>query len=98
MTPADLLEFRVLGLGVLDLALLVLVATLLPAIWRVVAGPSEADRAIAADHAFYVLIGAIALLSVRTGRPMLLDLVVVGTLIGFISAVVLARFVGSSRS
>lgn len=98
MTPAALLDATVLGLGILDLALILLAVTLLPAIWRVATGPTDPDRAIAADHAFYVLVGSMALLALRLDRLMLLDLVVVGTLVGFISAVVLARFVGRRRS
>src|SRR5699024_5128677 len=98
VTPTEFLELSLFGVGVLDIALLIIAATMLPALWRVVAGPRDADRAVAADHVFYVLVATVALLALRTDRAMLLDLVVVCTLIGFISAVVLARYVGRQRS
>lgn len=97
MNPSALLEADILGLGVLDLALLLLAMTLIPAIWRASTGPSDPDRAIGADHVFYVFLASLALIALRFERPMLLDLLLVGILIGFISAVVLARFVGRSQ-
>lgn len=98
MSPRELLEVHVMSvpLGWLVLALLVL--TVVPAIIRVARGPSEADRAIGADHVFFVLVAAIALLGLLWQRHLLMDLVVVVTLIGFISALIMARFLGRSRT
>jgi multicomponent Na+:H+ antiporter subunit F len=82
---------------VVDLALVLLAATLLPAVWRAAVGPTEADRAIAADHAFFVFVAAVALIALRVDRFELLDVVVVATLVGFVSAVTLARYISRSR-
>lgn len=82
---------------VIDVALVVLALTLLPAAWRVATGPTEADRAIGADHAFFVFVAVVALLAVRIQRFEMLDVVVIGTLVGFLSAVFLARYISRSR-
>ncbi|EYR63633.1 pesticidal protein Cry26Aa [Actinotalea ferrariae CF5-4] len=83
--------------ALLDALLVVLALTLLPAAWRGATGPTEADRAIGADHAFFVFVAVVALLALRTDRYEILDVVVVATLVGFLSAVTLARYISRSR-
>lgn len=83
---------------VLDVLLVVLALSLLPAVWRMLVGPTASDRAMAADHGFFVLVAALALLAVRLPTPALLDVVVVATLVGFLATVTLARLVDRGRS
>ncbi|MGY1751255.1 monovalent cation/H+ antiporter complex subunit F [Modestobacter sp. SYSU DS0511] len=78
---------------VLDAALAVLALSLLAAVGRVVLGPTDADRVLAVDFGFAVTLCAVAVLSVRMRAPALLDLVLVGTLVGFLTTVALARLV-----
>lgn len=78
---------------VLDILLVVLAVTALPAVWRMVVGPTDADRAVGADLVFFVLVGCIALLAVRLDTPAMLDIVVMATLTGFLATVALARLV-----
>ncbi|MCZ2838675.1 monovalent cation/H+ antiporter complex subunit F [Modestobacter sp. VKM Ac-2985] len=78
---------------VLDVALAVLALSLLVAAWRLVTGPTDADRALAVDYGFVVVVAAIALLAVRLRTPALLDLVLVATLVGFLATVAFARLV-----
>ena len=79
--------------SVLDLALLVLAGTLVAAMVRMVRGPTDADRALAADVGFAVLIAAVALLAARLDEPTLYSLVMVATLAGFLTTVALSRLV-----
>ncbi|KGH44745.1 MULTISPECIES: monovalent cation/H+ antiporter complex subunit F [Modestobacter] len=78
---------------VLDGALVVLALCLLVATWRLWAGPTDADRALAVDYGFVVVVAGIAVLAVRLRTPALLDLVLVATLVGFLSTVAFARLV-----
>lgn len=94
MTPEEFLGLEILGLTIPAIVLIVLAVTLLPAIWRVALGPADADRAVGADHVFFVLVASIAVLGLAWDRQLLYDLVLVGTLVGFISALILARFLG----
>ncbi|SFO76087.1 multicomponent Na+:H+ antiporter subunit F [Geodermatophilus dictyosporus] len=82
----------------LDAALVVLALALGAATLRLVAGPTDADRALAVDLGFAVVVAAIALLAVRLDRPALLDLVLVATLVGFLSTVAFARLVAARSS
>jgi multicomponent Na+:H+ antiporter subunit F len=78
----------------LDAALVVLALTMLVAIGRLLAGPTDADRGLAVDLGFVVAVAAIALLAVRLDTPALLDLVLVATLVGFLATVALAQLLG----
>jgi multicomponent Na+:H+ antiporter subunit F len=81
----------------LDLTLLVLAAGFLAALIRVVIGPSVADRAVAADVCLYVVVAALALLSVRLEAVALLDAVLIATMLGFIATISLAALVRRRR-
>jgi multicomponent Na+:H+ antiporter subunit F len=76
---------------ILDAALVVLAVAAVVATVRVVVGPTDADRVLAVDLGFVVLLAALALLALRLSAPALLDLVLVGTLVGFLATVALAR-------
>ncbi|NYF16587.1 multicomponent Na+:H+ antiporter subunit F [Microbacterium sp. AK009] len=80
-----------------NLLLAALLLTLPPAVWRLISGPTDADRAAAADFVFFAFIAAIALLSLSTDNPALVDIVLVATLTGFLATVALARIVDRSR-
>lgn len=81
-----------------DAALVVLALALGAATLRVAVGPTDADRALGVDLGFVVVIAAIALLAVRLERPALLDLVLVATLVGFLSTVAFARLIAGRSS
>jgi multicomponent Na+:H+ antiporter subunit F len=81
----------------IDISLLVLALSFLAALVRVVIGPTVADRAAAADICLYVVVAALALLSVRLEAGALLDAVLVATMLGFIAAISLARLVGRKK-
>ena len=82
----------------LDVALVVLALALVVATVRLVVGPTDADRALGVDLGFAVVIAAVALLAVRLDAPALLDLVLVATLVGFLSTVAFARLVATRSS
>ncbi len=82
----------------LDAALIVLALALLVAAWRVAFGPTDADRALGVDLGFAVVIAGIALLAVRLKASAVLDLVLVATLVGFLSTVAFARLVAERSS
>lgn len=75
----------------LDICLVVLALALVGTVARIFLGPSDADRAVAADLSFFIFVAGAALLAVRLGAPYLLDVALVGTLVGFLASVTLAR-------
>lgn len=83
---------------VVDIALVVLALALLPAMWRIAVGPTDADRALSADHVFFVFLAVAGLLALRLEDSVFLDVVLVATLVGFLATITLARLVDRGRS
>ncbi len=83
-------------MGLIDAGFLVLGVAFLTTVWRMAIGPTNADRAVAADLAFFVLIGVLALAAVRFDQPVFFDLVLVATLVGFVASLALARLIDRS--
>ena len=81
----------------LDVAIVVLVAVCLLAAARMLIGPSDADRAVAADLFMFAVLGIIALAGVRAGSIATFDLLLIATLVGFLSALSLARALTRGR-
>lgn len=61
------------------------------AAYRIVFGPKDADRAVAADLLFFSIIGLITLLGVLSGSASTFDIVLIATLVGFLAALSLGR-------
>lgn len=81
----------------IDAALLALGVALLGALVRVTVGPTRADRALAADLSFFVLVGATALLAVRQRVAAFVDVALVATLVGFLASLAMALAVFRRR-
>lgn len=80
-----------------DVAIVLLAVGVLAAVVRVWRGPTTADRAIGAELVFIAAVGAVVLVSARTGQPLLLDLALVAVLVGFVATISLARLVHRGR-
>ena len=80
----------ILSLGLLTLALLLTVM-------RVVRGPTLADRVVALDMLVAVAIGLIAVIAVKTGFSLYIDIAIALGLVGFLATVAFARFMLSHR-
>lgn len=75
----------------LDIAIIGIAVVLLIAVYRIVAGPTGADRAVAADLLTFSVVGVLVLAGARLERLGTFDLVLIATLVTFLSAVSLAR-------
>lgn len=81
----------------IDIGLALLVLACLASTYRMIAGPSEADRVVAADLLFFGMIGIIALLGVRAASGATFDIVLVASVVGFLATLSLARAVTRGR-
>ncbi len=83
--------------GFLDLcvimALLLLTISFFLTVYRVIVGPTLPDRIIALDMLVGVAIGFIAVMGVRTGYYLYVDIAIALGLVGFLTTVAFARFV-----
>lgn len=62
-------------------------------LFRLVIGPSLADRIIAVDGTLLIVISALAVETARRGSDVFVDAIVVVGLLGFVGTAVAARFV-----
>ncbi|MCT8991656.1 cation:proton antiporter [Chelativorans sp. SCAU2101] len=91
MTGEGFLAFAgVAALGILSLSLLL--ATI-----RVVLGPTLTDRVVGLDMLVMVAMGIMAVIGIRTGFTLYLDIAIALGLVGFLATVAFARFVMSRR-
>lgn len=75
----------------LDIAIIVIAVACIAATYRMLAGPTDADRAIAGDLLLFGVVGLLALFGIRTASSHTFDIVLVASLVGFLSALSLAR-------
>ncbi|WP_100444814.1 monovalent cation/H+ antiporter complex subunit F [Glycomyces xiaoerkulensis] len=75
----------------LDIALAVAAAAFAFTAVRIVRGPADADRVVAGDLAYFAFVATAAVIGVRLPGTSFLTLVLVATLIGFLSSLSWAR-------
>jgi multicomponent Na+:H+ antiporter subunit F len=79
---------ELIALGLLCLSFLVTV-------YRFVVGPTLPDRVLALDLLVTIAIGFLAVIGVRTGFTLYLDIAIALGLVGFLATVAFARFIHS---
>ncbi len=91
MTPETLISTATV------LASVILSVAFLLAVYRVVVGPTLPDRIIALDTLVGIAIGFIAVIAIRTGFDLYVDIAIALCLLGFLATVAFARFILSRR-
>ncbi|HSP52129.1 MAG TPA: monovalent cation/H+ antiporter complex subunit F [Cryobacterium sp.] len=75
----------------IDIGIGIIVVACFAATYRILVGPTEADRVIGGDLLFFGMIGLFALFGVRIGSTATFDIVLIASFVGFLSALSLAR-------
>ena len=78
--------------GALSLSFVIVGVSLLMIVWRFLSGPTLADRVVALDTLTAAAMGLIALIAIRSGFSLYIDIAVVLGLVGFLATVAFARF------
>lgn len=81
-----------------NIAALFLAVAALASLYRVVRGPSVADRMVALDTLLFTGVAALGIQIVRTGDTTYISLLVIAVLTAFISTVVIARYIEAETS
>jgi multicomponent Na+:H+ antiporter subunit F len=84
--------------GAVTIALGLLSLSFLVTVYRVVRGPTLPDRIVALDMLVAVALGFIAVIGIRTGITLYIDVAIALGLVGFLATVAFARFVLSRGS
>ena len=64
---------------------------------RAVRGPGDANRAVMADLSYFCAVALFVLFVIRQGSAVALDVVMLGSLIGILSTVALARLLSRGQ-
>ena len=75
-----------IAIGIILIAVACLAST-----YRMLAGPTDADRAIAGDLLLFGMVGLVALFGVHAASAFVFDIVLIAALVGFLSALSLGR-------
>lgn len=75
------------------IALILLTASFFVSAVRIVRGPTLADRVLALDMLVSVGIGFIAVIGLKTGYNLYVDVAIALALVGFLATVAFARFI-----
>lgn len=78
------------GVGLLTLCAVV-------SVWRMFKGPGDADRALASDLFFFTVIGLFGLLGLVYGTVYVFDLILMGTVLGMLATISMARSLTNGR-
>ncbi len=81
-----------------NIAALFLAVAALASLYRVVRGPSVADRMVALDSLLFTGVAALGVQIFRTGDTTYISLLVIAVLTAFISTVVIARYIEAETS
>jgi multisubunit Na+/H+ antiporter MnhF subunit len=84
--------------GVLELGLVLLVIGMLICIYRLLKGPSLADRVTAADTLSFEVTGLVIALAIRFRTTIFFDTALVVAIVGFVSTVAFAQYIGAGAS
>lgn len=91
MTPETLVSY-----GTVAAAAILSIAFLLT-VYRVIVGPTLPDRVVALDMLVGIAIGFIAVIAIRTGVNLYVDIAIALCLVGFLATVAFARFILSRK-
>jgi multicomponent Na+:H+ antiporter subunit F len=91
MTPESLVLMATI------VASLILSAAFLLTVYRVIIGPTLPDRVIALDMLVGIATGFIAVIAIRTGFDLYVDIALSLCLVGFLATVAFARFILSRK-
>ena len=80
-----------------QIALGIMVVLLLPAAYRVIKGPTLADRLQGTDLITTLLIGIIVLLAVLQGTAFTIDIAIALAAFSFIGTIAIARYLSEGR-
>jgi multicomponent Na+:H+ antiporter subunit F len=80
-----------------DIGIVILALTCITTAHRILAGPTDADRAVAGDLLFFGSVALVALIGVRLQNAFTFDIVLVAAFVGFLSALSLARAITRGR-
>jgi multicomponent Na+:H+ antiporter subunit F len=81
----------------IDIFLYILILLSFFCLFRIIRGPSIADRMVAIDIFGILVVGICALMVVKTGRKFLIDIAITWVILSFIGTITLAKYLSRKK-
>jgi len=81
----------------IDFAFYFLIALVILCLYRVIKGPTVADRVVATEIMGIIVVGICVVLSIRTGRSFLIDIGIAWIILSFIGTLTMAKYLGRRK-
>jgi multicomponent Na+:H+ antiporter subunit F len=81
----------------IDFALYVLIGTIALCLYRVIKGPTVADRVVTIEVIGVIVVGICVVLSISTGKSYLIDVGIAWIILSFIGTLTMAKYLGRRR-
>ena len=81
----------------IDFALYFMIALVALCLYRVIKGPSVADRVVAIDIIGIIVVGICVILSISTGKAFLIDIGIAWIILSFIGTLTMAKYLGRRK-
>jgi multicomponent Na+:H+ antiporter subunit F len=81
----------------IDFALYFLIALVILCLYRVIKGPTIADRVVAIEIMGIIVVGLCVILSISTGKAFLIDIGIAWIILSFIGTLTMAKYLERRR-
>ena len=83
--------------SLIDIYLYILIGLSFLCLYRIIRGPSIADRMVGIDIFGILVVGICALLVIRTGRDFIIDIAITWAILSFIGTLTLAKYLSRKK-
>jgi multicomponent Na+:H+ antiporter subunit F len=83
--------------SLIDIYLYILIGLGFICLYRIIRGPSIADRMVGIDIFGILVVGVCALLVIKTGRDFIIDIAITWAILSFIGTVTLAKYLSRKK-
>ncbi len=84
-------------MDILEILLYIQIALSVFCLFRVIRGPSIADRMVGLDIFGILVVGICAILAIQTGRSFILDIAIAWIILSFIGTLTLAKYLSGKK-
>lgn len=81
----------------IDFSLYFLIAVIALCLFRVIKGPTVADRVVAIEIIGVIVVGICVILSISSGRAFLIDIGIAWIILSFIGTLTMAKYLGRRK-
>ena len=81
----------------IDFSLYFLILTIALCLYRVIRGPTVADRVVAIEIIGVIVVGICVIMSISTGKAFLIDIGIAWIILSFIGTLTMAKYLGRRK-